>query len=147
MSPVLNFGTGFFIAETEKKMKLHVIHNERKKLQCVFNTLVIRNHALERLYEGGLIGFLDKHDGGECECNAKITVLCYMGFEFDEIIDDLVKCGMKFLEDFCFIDAGAYEQFVVANDINQRVHWLKCRYADGYIYAWYNYSNQEDALI
>ena len=119
-------------------MKLHMIHNEKKKMQCVFNTLAIKNEALERFYKGGLIGFLDKH-GGEYECNGKITVLCYMGFEFDEIIGDLIENGLKFLDDFYFIDAGAYEQDVVVNDIEQKVDWLKGRYANGYIYVWYNY--------
>ena len=122
-------------------MKLHIIHNEKKKLPCVFNTLVIKNEALERSYNGGLIGFLNKH-GGEYECNGKITVLCYMGFEFEKIINDLFKCGMKFLEDYYFVDAGAYEQFVVANDIKQRVDWLKGRYVDGYIYVWWTDDNQ-----
>ena len=119
-------------------MKLHVINNEKKKMQCVFNTLTIKNEALERFYKGGLIGFLDKH-GGEYECNGKITVLCYMGFEFDEIIEDLIENGLKFLDDVYFIDAGAYEQDVVVNDIEQKVDWLKGRYANGYIYVWYNY--------
>ena len=72
----------------------------------------------------------------------KITVLCYMGFEFEKIINDLFKCGMKFLEDYYFVDAGAYEQFVVANDIKQRVDWLKGRYVDGYIYVWWTDDNQ-----
>jgi len=122
----------------EIRMNLHVIHNEKKKLQCVFNTLVIKNEALERLYKGGLIGFLDKH-GGEYECNGKITVLCYMGFEFDQIIDDLVTNGLKFLEDFDFIDAGCLrDPFAVANNIQKRVDWLKGRHAGGYIYVWYN---------
>ena len=122
-------------------MKLHVIHNEKKKMQCIFNTLVVKNEALERLYEGGLIGFLDKHGD---QSNGKITVLCYMGFEFDETIDDLVKSGLKFIEDFYFIDAGAYEQAVVVNDMKQKVNWLKGRYVNGYIYVWYNYNDQGD---
>jgi hypothetical protein len=123
-------------------MKLHVIHNEKKKMQCLFNTLVVKNEALERSYKGGLIGFLDKHGD---QSNGKISVLCYMGFEFDTTIDDLVKNGLEFLEDFYFIDAGAYEQDVVVNDIKQRVNWLKSRYVNGYIYVWYIDNNQEDA--
>lgn len=86
-------------------MNLHVIHNEKKKLKCVFNTLVIKNEALERLYKGGLIGFLDKHGG---QSNGKITVACYMGIDIDETIDDLIENGLKYIEDFEFIDAGSY---------------------------------------
>jgi len=134
-------GRFFSLVGTEDQMKLHVIHNERKKLQCVFNTLVIRNESLERFYKGGLIGFLDKHCG-EYECNGKITVLCYMGFEFDQIIDDLVRSGLKFLEDFDFIDAGVYiiidpNREAYPRNIKQRVGWLKGRYFNGYVYVWH----------
>ena len=112
-------------------MKSNVVHH------------VIKNEALERSYKGGLIGFLDKY--GE-RSNGKITVLCYMGFEFDETVDDLVESGLKFLEDFEFIDAGCLrDPFAVANNIKQRVNWLKGRYANGYIYVWYNDNYQEDA--
>ena len=78
-------------------MKLHVIHNERKKLQCVFNTLVVRNEAMEKSYKGGLIGFLNRHS---CECNGKITVVCYMGSQIYETMDELDENGLKFLKDF-----------------------------------------------
>jgi len=122
-------------------VNLHVIHNEKKKLQCVFNTLVIKNEALERLYDGGLIGFLDKHGG---ECNGKITVCCYMGGDIYETMDDLVEHGLNFIEDFEFIDAASYliidpERQASAYNVRQRVDWLKSRYAGGYIYVWYSY--------
>ena len=120
-------------------MKLHVIHNERTKLQCVFNTLVIRNEALERSYKGGLIGFLNKHGG---ECNGKITVGCYMGGDIYEVMDELVENGMKFLDDFEFIDAVSYltfdpEKQAYPRNIKQRVDWLKGRYVNGYVYVWH----------
>ena len=119
-------------------MKLHVIHNERKKLQCVFNTLVIRNEPLERLFEGGLIGFLDKHGG---ECNAKITVVCYMGGDIYDTMDELVENGLKFLDDFEFIDAASYfisdtKRETCSRNVKQRVDWLKGRYVDGYDDVW-----------
>ncbi|MEJ2657096.1 MAG: hypothetical protein P8012_07850 [Desulfobacterales bacterium] len=47
---------------------------------------------------------MEKHGG---ECNGKITVACYMGGEIAETMDELVENGLKFLEDFEFIDAGA----------------------------------------
>lgn len=120
-------------------MKLHVINNEKKKLQCVFNTLVIKNESLERSYKAGLIGFLDKHGG---ECNGNITVVCYMGGDIYDTMDELVENGLKFLDDFEFIDAGSYVIFdpnkeVYPHYVSQRVDWLKGRYANGYIYVWY----------
>ena len=129
-------------------MKLHVIHNERTKLQCVFNTLVIRNEALERSYESGLIGFLDKHGG---ESNGKITVVCYMGGEIDETMEELVENGLKFLDDFEFIDAGAYliydpnKEFYPHN-VSQRVDWLKGRYVNGYIYVWHADGKKDESV-
>ena len=121
-------------------MNVYVKYNERKRLQCVFNTLVIKNEAMERLYEGGLIGFLDKHGG---EYNEKITVVCYMGADIDETIDDLVENGLKFLKDFEFIDAGAYmiigsEKQACPFIVKQKVGWLKGCYVKGYIYVLYN---------
>jgi len=120
-------------------MKLHVIHNERKKMQCVFNTLVIKNESLERFCKGGLIGFLDKHGG---QSNGKITVDCFMGGDIDETIDDLIENGLKFIEDFYFIDAGIYllcdpKKEAYPHNVRQRPDWLKGRYAKGYIYVWY----------
>jgi hypothetical protein len=127
-------------------MKLHVIHNERKKMQCVFNTLVIRNEALEKSYKGGLIGFLNKH-GGECECNGKITVVCYMGSEIYDTMYDLDENGLKYLKDFEFIDAGEYvlidpERQAYPCNISQRVDWLKGRYVKGYVYVWHDDNEQ-----
>jgi len=127
-------------------MKLHVIHNEKKKLQCVFNTLVIKNEALERLYEGGLVGFLDKHGG---ECNGKITVCCYMGSEIYDTMDELDENGLEYLEDFEFIDAGEYliidpNREAYPHNVRQRVDWLKGRYFKGYIYVWYADDKQDE---
>ena len=121
-------------------MKLHVIHNERKKLQCVFNTLVIRNEPLERSYEGGLIGFLNKHGG---ECNGKITVVCYMGGDIYDTMYELDENGLKFTEDFEFIDAGKHllcdpNREAYPRNIKQRVDWLKARYFNGYVYLWHS---------
>lgn len=124
-------------------MKLHVINNKRKKLQCVFDTLVIKNESLERSYEGGLIGFLDKHGG---ECNGKITVVCYMGGEIFDTIDELVMNGLEFLEDFEFIDAVSNDsnRKTYPHNIKQRVEWLKGRYVNGYIYVWYADDKESD---
>ena len=128
-------------------MKLHVINNEKKKLQCVFHTLAIKNEALERGYKGGLLGFLDKHGG---QSNGKITVLCFMGSDIDETIDDLIENGLMFTEDFEYIDAGCYsfadpERRAYPHNVRLRADWLKGRFAGGYIYVWYNDNHQEDA--
>ena len=121
-------------------MKLHVIHNERKKFQCVFNTLIIKNEALERLYKEGLIGFLDKYGG---ECNGKITVVCYMAADIDETINDLLENGLKLFEDFVFFDArdcliSASESQASSKNVRHRIDWLKGGYVKGHIYVWYN---------
>ena len=112
---------------------------------CV-HTLVIKNESLERLYEGGLLGFLHRHGG---ECNGKITVDCYMGGEIFETMDELNQCGLKFLEDFEFIDAGAYviydpKREVHPHNVSQRVDWLKGGYVNGYIYVWYAEDNESN---
>ena len=128
-------------------MKLHVIHNERKKFQCVFNTLIIKNEALEKLYEDGFIGFLDKYGG---ECNGKITVVCYMAADIDETIDDLLENGLKFFEDFVFIDASdclisVPESQASPNNKKQRIGWLKGGFVKGHIYVWYNGNYKDDS--
>ena len=117
-------------------MKLHVIHNERKKLKCVFNALVIKNTSLERSFEGGLIGFLDKYGG---QGNGKITVVCFMGSDVEETAYDLFKNGLKPDEDLTLVDAGEYAIYMgIAIDVDKplpkvklSVDWLKGRYING----------------
>jgi len=140
--------TGLFVfVGMEVKMNLHVIHNENKKLKCVFNTLVIKNESLNRSYTGGLIGFLDKHGG---ECNGRITVVCFMGGDVYDTADDLIENGLKIVEDFEFIDAGRYAMGMNSpynkkgsHNVNVGVEWLRGRYAQGGIYVWYVDENGE----
>ncbi len=65
-----------------------------------------------------------------------------MGFDIYETIDDLVENGLKFIEDFEYIDAGCYsvadpEKRAYPHNVKQRVNWLKGRYSEGYIYVWH----------
>jgi hypothetical protein len=73
-----------------------------------------------------------------------------VGGDVYETIDDLIENGLRFLEDFEFIDAVSYliidpEKKGYAYNVKQRVDWLKGRYAGGYVYVWYNDNKQGDA--
>ena len=123
-------------------MKLHVIHNEKKKLKCVFYALVIKNASLARSFDGGLLGFLNKHGG---QCTGKITVVCFMGDDVEETAFDLFRSGLKPEQDFTLVDAGKYAIYMgVAVDVYKppikvelRVDWLKGKYANDGVYVWY----------
>ena len=122
-------------------MTLFVVHEADEKIRCAFNTLVIKAGALEKLYKGGLHGFMEKYGG---RCNSRITVWCDMGSEFNDTVRDLIDSGLTMDEDFTFLDVGSY---VIAQSIGNRVDrrnhvdlgvdWLKARYVNGGIYVWY----------
>ncbi len=122
---------------------LYLAHSaERKRFKCAFNSLIIRNESLAKLYDGGLQGFMDKH---RLFCNENITVGNFMGDGIDAIVDDLIQNAMKMDEDFIFLDATrlafnvqlGLSPIALKKDVNIGVDWLKCKYDHGEIFIWY----------
>jgi hypothetical protein len=125
----------------EDFMKFFVVHNSEERFRCAFYTLVIKNKALEKHYNSGLNGFMNKYGA---RCNNLITVWCDMGSEINDAIEDLIKSGLTIDEDFAFIDAGSFAMYQsMCNNNARRNHvdvgasWLNARYTDGAIYVWY----------
>ena len=122
-------------------MKLFVVHNSEERFRCVFDTLVIRNKALVKHYQGGLHGFIENYGA---LCNNHITVWCDMGSDLNKAINDLVESGLTMDDDFVFIDAGSYamvqstlDKVARRNHLDLGVSWLNARYVGGGIYVWY----------
>ena len=117
-----------------------MVFTSNEKMRCVFNSVVIKNEALNRKYKGGLRAFIEKHGD---YANNDITVFNSMGDEVDDVVKDLFYNGLIHKEDFVFVDAGGFSMYVALNkkDYPQNydigVDWLKGRYADGGIWVWY----------
>ena len=108
---------------------LNIVHSSDETMRCVFNSVVIRNDSLNEKYKGGLKGFLKIHGA---LVNSHISIICSMGDEIDEVLEDLHKQGLHGGPDFVFVDAGGYSMQValdrdkhdVPHNINVGVDWL-----------------------
>ena len=122
-----------------------VAYKAIEKMPCAFYTLVIKNTAITERFGGGLSMFLAKY---RAHCNREIAVGCSMADdETLEIIDKLVKCGLKPEEDFVLFDAAGY---AIARsigsssgtiedtcEIDLRVDWLKAELSPEGFFVWY----------
>ena len=126
--------------------EMRMTHTSRKKMRCVFFTLVIRRAALKEKYEGGLRAFIDKY---HARTNRYLVVMCVMsGAYLEEPCRDITNSGLKNKEDFLWIEAmdtltgesgekikvklGLDKPFNVDNS-----NWLKGDYKDGGMMIWY----------
>ena len=120
------------------KPNLSLVHEAGRKLRCVFYSVVIKNESLARHYRGGIRAFFQKYPSSLC--NEHLTVDCYMGLEFNETINDLIDNGLKFNEDFAFVDAGGYTIYMNnrgSHNVKLGGPWLNGRYSKGGIYVKY----------
>ncbi len=125
-----------------RRHEMYVIHNARKRIKCVFITLIVRNTALGRKYPGGIQAFAEKHSP---HCNSDISVTCHMGDDVDEVHSDLFDNGLKPMDDMFLFDAARYALNVMGpegepmepHSIDLGVSWLRARYRDGCVYVWY----------
>ncbi len=123
-------------------MGLYVAYDSSEKIRCCFFTVVIKNNALAKNYQGGLRSFMDKYSA---RCNHEIAVVCYMGGEVDDTIKDLLGNGLTVDEDFTIFDAGSYAMDLSMNPeyrkwkhtIELGVNWLKALYTGEGFYVWY----------
>jgi hypothetical protein len=102
---------------------------KEKEMKCVFFSLVVRNQAIEKKYQGGLMAFLKKHIGSEY--NDDITTICALsGGDLDEPLKDLQENGFDDEVDYCCFDATSH--MILGNSDNQNyespVDWLEGRY-------------------
>jgi hypothetical protein len=122
-----------------------VAYNAIEKMPCAFYTLVIRNTAITERFDGGLSIFLSKY---RAHCNREIAVGCSMADdETLEVIDELVKCGLKPEEDFIIFDTARYEIARAAGspngfiedtcEIDLRVDWLKAELSPRGFFVWF----------
>ena len=122
-----------------------VAYTARNRMSCAFYTLVIRNAALSEKFNGGLDGFIKKYSA---ECNHDIVVDCSMsGDDTMQIIDDIVKYGLKPSEDFAIFDAAGYAIARAAaspnncvddtHEVDLGVNWLGAEISPDGFFVWY----------
>ncbi|MFO7964020.1 MAG: hypothetical protein R6U50_08890 [Desulfobacterales bacterium] len=117
----------------------HLVHTSRKRMRCVFNSLVIRNDSIKAKYQGGLRRFHQTHGG---MTNNDISVFVSMDDEVDGVVMDLIDNGLSNGQDFTFVDAGGFSIYASMSnedypqDVQLQVDWLKGRYAEGGIWVW-----------
>ena len=80
---------------------LQLIHTSKRKMRCVFHTLVVRRDALKEKYSGGVKAFAEKHGA---RCNNDLAIICAMsGGDLDEAILYLKRSGFVSGQDYiCF---------------------------------------------
>jgi hypothetical protein len=104
------------------------------EISCVFNTLVIRNEAINLKYEGGLKAFVSEH---RVNYNNELSVMCFMGpADLDDALEMLENKGLKWEEDFTWFDATAISRKKPkVKTIPFKVRWLKGYCSKGYAHV------------
>jgi len=115
---------------------MHLVHTSTEKLTCHFLTLVIRNDSLDRLYAGGLKGFMTNNPA---RCNEDITVDCYMGGDIDDTGKDMVDAGLVQGQDFVFFDAARLTMFhepaARRESLETGIPWLRAMLSGGEVFV------------
>ena len=145
---LLHLQRDFFLSEMENNMNLCLVYDSKRKMKCVFYTVIIKNESLIEHYEGGLQEFIEKYYCARC--NEYLSVVCYMGVaDADETVDDLLKNGLEMIRDFKIFDATRLAMDInlclspstLQEDLNLGVDWLKCIYDHGSIWVWHSDQN------
>ena len=126
---------------------LYLAHNRsKKKIPIAFNTIVVRNQAIQDKYPGGMTAFFARHMP---VCNDDITVCCSMCEEIEEVYDDLVDNGFRRREDFAYFDISREIIFLEENDtVESHVPWMRCALEHRQPYVWYyDGTKNEDQII
>lgn len=126
---------------------MHLAHTSTEKMSCSFLTLVIRNDSLNRLYAGGLKGFMVNNPS---RCNEDIAVDCYMDDEIDDTVRDLVANGLVQGDDFVFFDAARltmfYEPTAKRESLDTGTPWLRAMLSGGEVFVWYDHTYPSDSF-
>ena len=79
------------------------IYTRDEKLKCEFLNLIIRNESLEKKYKGGVKLFTRRH---LCRYNDDLTIISAIGYDFDDVIDDLRMAKLEPEDDYLVLDVG-----------------------------------------